>query len=254
MSRGAALLTAIVLVALTGAVHGVRTERWAVSNDLRDASALLAHVPMNFGDWEGHARELDKRQFEAAGIVGHVMRVYQNRKTQAVVQVLVVCGRPGRISVHTPDVCFAGIGYKLNGNTAGERAVRRGGRALPVLVGRLREGRRRRAVLPADLLVLERVGSLAGARQPADRPRRRPLPLQDLRHPRDDQPGRRGRRGPGRFVHPGPASRTRSGDRACLLDLTGHPPALTVDGPRLDPRPSQASSGRTSREVNPPRR
>jgi hypothetical protein len=113
MSRALPFLTAIVLVVGTGVVHGVRTERWSVSDDLRQAASLLQRVPMNVGDWEGRASELDKRQLEAAGIVGHIMRHYQNRKTGTGVSMLVVCGRPGRISVHTPDICFAGIGYEM---------------------------------------------------------------------------------------------------------------------------------------------
>src|SRR5690606_20435454 len=28
-------------------------------------------------------------------------------------QMVMVCGSPGPISVHTPDVCFAGIGYEM---------------------------------------------------------------------------------------------------------------------------------------------
>src|SRR5262249_8482825 len=39
-------------------------------------------------------------------------------RTNSRVQVFLVCGRPGPISVHTPDVCFEGAGYRMTGAPA----------------------------------------------------------------------------------------------------------------------------------------
>ncbi len=111
MTRTIPFLVASLFTVLCGFAHGLRTDRWVVSRELQDAAARLAKVPAAFGDWEGLDQKIDGRELEAAGIVGYVMRRYENRRNGAALTVLLVCGRPGRISVHTPDVCYAGAGY-----------------------------------------------------------------------------------------------------------------------------------------------
>jgi hypothetical protein len=53
-----------------------------------------------------------------AGIQGHLSRRYRNRRSGEEVAVLVVCGRPGPISVHTPDICYRAAGYSPVGEPA----------------------------------------------------------------------------------------------------------------------------------------
>ena len=45
-------------------------------------------------------------------IDGSLLRRYVN-PDGAALTLLIVCGRPGPISVHTPDICYAGAGYLL---------------------------------------------------------------------------------------------------------------------------------------------
>lgn len=111
-------LAASLIVVASGVVHGLRTDRFARSHELRDAVARLDLVPMDFGDWVGRPVEMDRRQLEAAGIAGSVMRRYENRRDGRALDVLLVCGRPGPISVHTPDICYAGAGYALQADQA----------------------------------------------------------------------------------------------------------------------------------------
>jgi hypothetical protein len=56
--------------------------------------------------------------------VGQISRVYTNPTKGLTVSVLLLCGLPGNISTHTPDVCYPGAGYTL-GN--GQRFVQRYG-------------------------------------------------------------------------------------------------------------------------------
>jgi hypothetical protein len=42
-------------------------------------------------------------------------RRYTNARTGDVVSVLLVCGRPGPMAAHTPDVCYGGAGYEMVG-------------------------------------------------------------------------------------------------------------------------------------------
>ena len=118
-------LAAVAAVALgVGVVYGVGTDRWRNSRELESALGRLEAVPLEVGDWKGTDVPYEAEDFARAGIKGAVNRTYKNTRTGATVSVLIVCGRGGPISVHTPDVCYAGTGYEALG--AQER------RAVPV--------------------------------------------------------------------------------------------------------------------------
>jgi hypothetical protein len=72
-------------------------------------------MPVTVGDWDGRAGELDERQKKVAELSGDSVCEYVNRRTGGVVSTLLVCGRPGPVSVHAPEFCYAGIGYELAG-------------------------------------------------------------------------------------------------------------------------------------------
>lgn len=120
-SRGAVLVrvaaVVLALAALVGAAvfEGIRGQRWGVPEDLKAAAAKLDAVPAAFGDWDSAVVEIDRKILERAEAVGSVSRVYRNSRTGAVVSVLLLCGPAGPIASHTPDVCYAGIGYTMEG-------------------------------------------------------------------------------------------------------------------------------------------
>jgi hypothetical protein len=62
-------------------------------------------------DWDVEGGELNARVVEIAELEGYLNRRYVHRPTGAIISVLLVCGRAGPISVHTPDVCYGGAGY-----------------------------------------------------------------------------------------------------------------------------------------------
>jgi exosortase/archaeosortase family protein len=107
------LVLAIGIVAATTVMHGMRTDRWSGPRDFRPLIARLDQIPMTIGDWEGRPEEIDSRAILAAEIEGYSLRHYENSRTGRSVSVLVVCGRPGPISVHTPDLCYASVGYQM---------------------------------------------------------------------------------------------------------------------------------------------
>jgi hypothetical protein len=108
----AANLAAFALLVGSGLVHGRLTDRWGTSNALAEAIARLDLVPRSVGDWEGRDVAMDRRQIERAEIRGYVSRRYRNVRDGREITILLVCGRPGPISVHTPDVCYKGAGYE----------------------------------------------------------------------------------------------------------------------------------------------
>lgn len=114
LERLAAAAAALLIVSV-GAVHGLWDGRWGTAPGLKEPVARLARVPQVVGDWVGQKdRTLDDREMAAAEIAGYVSRDYRNRRTGQTLSVLLVCGRPGPISVHTPDVCYSGAGYEVS--------------------------------------------------------------------------------------------------------------------------------------------
>ena len=109
------MITTITCVLLLGAAHGYWTDRWKPSPDLQRSLDRLDRFPMNVGDWRGENVAYEPEDMSRSGIQGCVFRKYQNFRTGATVNVLLVCGRGGPISVHTPDVCYAAAGYQQLG-------------------------------------------------------------------------------------------------------------------------------------------
>lgn len=118
MSRLLSVLMVFTAIGLSGVVHGLWTGRWNVTSGPEQAAARLKAVPMTLGDWDGQEAALDAREQEAADISGYLLRRYINRRTGSMVSLLLVCGRPGPVSVHTPETCYRGAGYELMGDRA----------------------------------------------------------------------------------------------------------------------------------------
>jgi hypothetical protein len=106
------ILVSLALVAAMGVAHGILSDRWGPSTQLEQAAARLSRVPTQFGDWTGTDLTLDPAVVKAASIEASVYRRYHNARTDETVSVLLVCGRGGPISVHTPDVCYEGAGHR----------------------------------------------------------------------------------------------------------------------------------------------
>jgi hypothetical protein len=68
-------------------------------------------VPLTLGEWEGEAIAVDPRGLEH--LAGHWCRQYVNRHSGKAITVALVCGRPGPVSVHSPDVCYGASGYEV---------------------------------------------------------------------------------------------------------------------------------------------
>jgi hypothetical protein len=103
----------LAVVVLTGLVHGFWTGRWHPSQELETAVARLDGVPLRIGPWQGHPQEVDAASFAQTGAAGYWMRRYVNEKTGRAVSVILMCGRAGRMTVHTPDVCYRGAGFEV---------------------------------------------------------------------------------------------------------------------------------------------
>jgi uncharacterized protein DUF3485 len=113
MSRLLPILVVAPLLLGYGLIEGRWTNRWNPPAALQAAADRLQGFPMALGEWSGQAVELSERELAVGQIKGYAYRRYVHPPTGKVIAVLLVCGRPGPISAHTPDVCFAGSGYGM---------------------------------------------------------------------------------------------------------------------------------------------
>ena len=111
MLRLIPVVVASLAVIACGVVHGFWTDRWVKAAEPDRAGKRYADVPLTIGDWEGQA--IDSKSSQGDEITGWLQRRYRNRKTNETVLIALVCGRPGPVSIHTPDVCYGASGYNV---------------------------------------------------------------------------------------------------------------------------------------------
>src|SRR5437870_3624228 len=105
------LLVAFCVLVVAGLAYGWQTDRWGTSADVQVAAARLETLPMRVGDWEAVIVELPAEQVKAARAAGLTARRYVHRYTRAEIMIMLVCGRPGPVAVHSPDICYQGAGF-----------------------------------------------------------------------------------------------------------------------------------------------
>jgi hypothetical protein len=107
------ITAALAIIITAGLVHGAWTNRWLRSPGLAAQAARLESIPKVIGGWTATESVLPAREQAMAGAAGYVARNYANAGRGVSVTVLLLCGLPGVISAHTPDVCYPGAGYTL---------------------------------------------------------------------------------------------------------------------------------------------
>jgi hypothetical protein len=90
-----------------------------------EARAALKELPMVIGDWHAEKEgELDKEAVAMLRIQdSYIYRVYRHKDTQMPVYLTIMVGPTGKITVHTPEVCFGGKDFEKD---AARTAVRIG--------------------------------------------------------------------------------------------------------------------------------
>ena len=105
------LLIALLLLAVTGVVHGMWTHRWSEAAPKDDGQNLLASINEPVGGWSAgeflkiNVNDVPKKTQTAS-------RRFTAEKTGKACVVSVTSGIPGVVAAHTPDVCYGGIGFK----------------------------------------------------------------------------------------------------------------------------------------------
>lgn len=115
MARLLPLGTGLVILAAASLVHGMWTQRWRPAHALQAAAARLEHVPVRVGDWLGRDVPMDPEVMERSGLTACWTRRYVREQSGQGVTVVLMCGRAGPTSVHTPEACYGGAGYERTG-------------------------------------------------------------------------------------------------------------------------------------------
>jgi hypothetical protein len=114
MRRWLILLVAVIGLAAAAVVDRVFSS--TNSEDARAAAAKLNSIPAAFGDWTSTEQPQDPKVIRRAEATNHFSRLYSHRKKNITVNVLLLCGPTGPIGAHSPEVCYAGSGYQMNGD------------------------------------------------------------------------------------------------------------------------------------------
>ena len=113
MTRLVTVAFALAVLMISGLVHGFWAGRWNPSMVLQEAAARVDNVPLEIGDWKAHAEDADPGAFFQAGALSYWARSYVNPRKNTTLYVILMCGRAGRMAVHTPEVCYRGAGYEI---------------------------------------------------------------------------------------------------------------------------------------------
>jgi hypothetical protein len=113
MKRWFAALVGSAALVVCGIVHGYWTDRWAPPLEVTQAAERLKAIPLALGEWEGEVLEVKPGE-AGQGVAGCIRRRYLHRQTGATISLFFVCGRPGPVSIHTPDVCYGASGFQVN--------------------------------------------------------------------------------------------------------------------------------------------
>lgn len=110
----------VVVTALVGVgtyYQGLYTERWVPQNSelLQLLSTNLESSPDQFGEWISEATPLSDAEFELTGCRAYDSRLFKHKRTGREVSVYVVSGTARHITIHSPDWCYVGAGFKMEG-------------------------------------------------------------------------------------------------------------------------------------------
>ena len=107
MKYSLGVLLAIVVAAgftlVSGTIQGHMSKRWGLSIDAEPAVARLAELPEQFGDWKVQSTsEMSEHVVDMLQCAGYSYRTYENTVTGETVNVTILLGPSGPISVR----CF----------------------------------------------------------------------------------------------------------------------------------------------------
>ena len=109
-----AILLVAGLTLLSGLIQGRMSNRWGPSPDVLAVAKKLKDIPDRVGSWQLKVSdEMDDFTANMLQCAGYILRTYENLDTGESVNMFIILGPPGPISVHTPEVCYDSQGYPI---------------------------------------------------------------------------------------------------------------------------------------------
>lgn len=112
-------IVTIVLITVVVTNFSARLSgRWGDFEGIEEARAAIKSLPMKIdgavGTWEAEGdRELNAQDIKMLQIKdSYVLRTFRNSVTGEFVNLTLMVGQSGKITVHTPDICFGGRDYE----------------------------------------------------------------------------------------------------------------------------------------------
>jgi hypothetical protein len=96
-------------------VQGLWSGRWQFSHQLDEAVSRLDELPSEVDGWKSEEYEQDPEDLRLAGAVGYWSRTFTDPATGEKVLVILLVGKPDRMSVHRPEHCYRSVGYTMTG-------------------------------------------------------------------------------------------------------------------------------------------
>ena len=112
MKRMAAVTVSLLVLVVSGLLHGYSSERWTSAPALTGATARVGNVPMQVGDWKAEALESDAAAFFQAGAQAYWTRSYVNSRNKDAMLVILMCGRSGAWPCIPPKFATGAPGLK----------------------------------------------------------------------------------------------------------------------------------------------
>lgn len=120
MNRLLFAICSLILIAATlasGWVHGELINRWGQADALQSAAGRLGRrLPPRLGPWRlVQTFEAESNVVETLRAAGHWHGRYTNEQTGNAVDVAVLVGPSGPLTVHSPEICYPAADYELAG-------------------------------------------------------------------------------------------------------------------------------------------
>jgi hypothetical protein len=112
------VLAGFAVILTAGLVHGLWTDRWTSPRAIEEACARLRSFTPALAGWALEDQEMADSTIAKAEVSGYRRWRCVRQSDGQVLTVLLLCGRFGPLSVHTPDVCYGGVGYQVTGKIA----------------------------------------------------------------------------------------------------------------------------------------
>ncbi len=119
MIRQFAPIGIAALLILGGMLYqGKHTERWGDLNSelLAEFTENLKTVPPTFGNWTSEEAPLSPDEFKRTDCTGYISRNYANDLTGDTVSLYSVVGTARHVTIHSPDWCYVGAGFTMEGD------------------------------------------------------------------------------------------------------------------------------------------